>query len=49
MMSKKRHKLWLWKALDAGTGQLLDWQCGRRDNATLTKMGFFAQPLETVH
>jgi len=35
---KKRHTLWLWKALDAGTGRLLDWECGRRDNATLTTM-----------
>ena len=37
-MSKKRHKLWLWKALDAITGRLLDWECGRRDKATFMKM-----------
>jgi insertion element IS1 protein InsB len=32
---KKRHKLWIWKALDRDTGHLLDWECGRRDAATL--------------
>ena len=37
-MKKKRQKLWIWKALDRETGQLLDWECGRRDKATLKKM-----------
>jgi IS1 family transposase/transposase-like protein len=37
-LQKKRHKLWIWKALDQGTGQLLDWACGRRDKATPKKM-----------
>ena len=37
-LKKKRHKLWIWKALDRDTGQLLDWECGRRDKATLKKM-----------
>ena len=37
-LKKKRHKLWIWKALDRDTGQLLDWECGRRDKKTLTKM-----------
>ena len=37
-MKKKRQKLWIWKALDWETGQLLDWECGRRDKATLKKM-----------
>jgi IS1 family transposase len=36
-LRKKRCKLWLWKALDRDTGQLLDWECGRRDKATLKK------------
>jgi transposase-like protein len=27
-LKKKRGKLWLWKALDRDTGQLLDWECG---------------------
>jgi insertion element IS1 protein InsB len=35
---KKRHKLWIWKALDRDTGHLLDWECGRRDAATLKKL-----------
>src|SRR5262249_12918471 len=37
-LKKKRHKLWIWKALDRDTGQLLDWECGGRDKATLKKM-----------
>ena len=37
-LKKKRQKLWIWKALDRDTGQLLDWECGRRDKATLQKM-----------
>jgi transposase-like protein len=37
-LKTKRHKLWIWKALDHDTGQLLDWECGRRDKVTLKKM-----------
>ena len=37
-LKKKRRKLWIWKALDRETGQLLDWECGRRDKRTLKKM-----------
>jgi insertion element IS1 protein InsB len=37
-VKKKRPTLWIWKALDQDTGQLLDWACGRRDKATLKKM-----------
>ena len=37
-VKKKRQKLWIWKALDRDTGQLLDWECGRRDKATLKTM-----------
>jgi IS1 family transposase len=37
-LRKKRCKLWIWKALDRDTGQLLDWEGGRRDKATLQKM-----------
>ena len=33
----KRCKLWIWKALDRDTGQLLDWAWGRRDKKTRTK------------
>jgi insertion element IS1 protein InsB len=34
----KRWKLWIWKALNCDIGQLLDWECGRRDKATLRKL-----------
>jgi insertion element IS1 protein InsB len=37
-LQKKHQKLWIWKALDRDTGELLDWECGRRDKATLKKM-----------
>jgi insertion element IS1 protein InsB len=37
-LEKQRHKRWIWKALDRDTGQLLDWECGRRDKATLQKL-----------
>jgi insertion element IS1 protein InsB len=37
-LKQRRRKLWIWKALDRDTGQLLDWECGRRDKATLKKL-----------
>ena len=37
-LKTKRHTLWLWKALDRDTGQLLDGECGRRDKKTLQQM-----------
>jgi insertion element IS1 protein InsB len=37
-VKKKRQKLWIWKALDQETGRPLDWECGRRDQATVKKM-----------
>ena len=37
-LKQKRRKLWIWKALDRDTGQLLDGECGRRDKATLKKL-----------
>jgi IS1 family transposase len=37
-LKKKRQKLWIWKALDRDTGQLLDSESGRRDKATLKKL-----------
>jgi len=33
-LKTKRSTLWSWKALDRDTGQLLDWECGRRDKAS---------------
>jgi transposase-like protein len=37
-LKHKRRKLWIWKALDPDPGQLLDWECGRRDKTTLKKL-----------
>ena len=37
-LKQKRRKLWIWKALDRDTGQRLDWECGRRDKATLKQL-----------
>jgi len=37
-VKKKRQQLWIWKALDRDTGQLLDWAGGRRDKTTLKKL-----------
>ena len=37
-LREKRCKRWIWKALDRDTGQLLDWECGRRNKATLQQM-----------
>ncbi len=36
---KKQGKLWIWKALERDPGQLLDWAGGRREKASLKKMG----------
>jgi insertion element IS1 protein InsB len=37
-LQKNGGKLWIWKARDRDTGHLLDWECGRRDAATLKKL-----------
>jgi IS1 family transposase len=37
-VKNERHQLWIWKALDRTTGQLLDWKCGHRDRTTLQQM-----------
>jgi insertion element IS1 protein InsB len=37
-VKKKQQQLWIWKALDQETGQLLDWECGRRNRATSKQM-----------
>jgi insertion element IS1 protein InsB len=37
-LQEKRRKLWMWKALERDTGQLLDWECGRRDKTPLKKL-----------
>jgi len=36
--SKKRQNLWSRKARDRATGQLVDWECGRRDQATFKRL-----------
>ena len=37
-LKKKRGKLWIWQALDRDTRQLLNWEYGQRDKATLQKI-----------
>ena len=34
----KKNKLWIWKAYRRETGELIDWECGGRDKATLSKL-----------
>lgn len=38
LSQKKSRKLWIWKALDSDTGQLLDWECGDRDQHTFRRL-----------
>jgi IS1 family transposase len=45
-VQNKRHELWIWKGLNSTPGQLLDWECGRRDQATLPKLGEGLVPWE---
>lgn len=33
-LNSKDEKLWIWKALNHDTGELLDWECGDRSEAT---------------
>ena len=37
-LGKKKHKLWIWKALDRNTGHLMDWECSGQDKQTLSKL-----------
>ncbi len=37
-LSEKKQKLWIWKALCRDTGELIAWECGHRDKATLKKL-----------
>ena len=37
-LEKKSEPLWLWKAWDHATGQLVDWECGGRDKATCERL-----------
>ena len=38
LSQKKTNKLWIWKAWDRASGQLVDWECGGRDRATLERL-----------
>jgi insertion element IS1 protein InsB len=38
LSGKKTQKLWIWKAMDSDTGELLDWECGDRSKRTLKKL-----------
>ena len=35
---KKTDKLWIWKARDRTSGRVVDWECGGRDAATLSRL-----------
>src|SRR3954464_13343442 len=37
-LKKKSEPLWVWKAWDRATGQLVDWECGGRDKATCERL-----------
>ena len=34
----KKKQVWIWKAYCRNTRQLIDWECGGRDNATFSKL-----------
>ena len=34
----QKNKLWIWKASCRDSGQLIDWECGDRDQATLGRL-----------
>ncbi len=38
LFKKKENKLWIWKAYRRETGELVDWECGGRDKATLARL-----------
>ncbi len=35
LFERKKNKLWIWKVLCRDTGELIAWECGDRDKATL--------------
>lgn len=37
-VGNKSQKLWIWLAYNRDTGQLVDWECGDRDQGTLNKL-----------
>jgi insertion element IS1 protein InsB len=38
LCEKKSEPLWIWKAWDRASGQLVDWECGGRDTATCERL-----------
>ena len=38
LSKKKSEPLWIWKAWDRASGQLVDWECGGRDKATCERL-----------
>jgi insertion element IS1 protein InsB len=38
LSEKKTDKLWVWKARDRASGRVVDWECGGRDAATLSRL-----------
>src|SRR3954471_6832683 len=38
LSQKKTDKLWVWKARDRASGRVVDWECGGRDAATLSRL-----------
>jgi insertion element IS1 protein InsB len=38
LSEKKSQPLWIWKAWDRASGQLVDWECGGRDKATCERL-----------
>src|SRR4051812_33810479 len=38
LSEKKSEPLWIWKAWDRATGQLVDWECGGRDKVTCERL-----------
>jgi Transposase and inactivated derivatives, IS1 family len=34
----EKNKLWIWRAYCRDTGQLINWECGNRDQSTLSRL-----------
>jgi insertion element IS1 protein InsB len=37
-LGHKANKLWIWTAFDRDSGRLIDWECGKRDQATFERL-----------
>ena len=38
IISIKKNKIWIWKAYDRISGELIDWECGGRDKKTFNNL-----------